>query len=106
MQPSLPDKVIIKVFAGYLVTSELRMHLNESQAWKNVSVRQTPDPLELKEAHYKDKDYIGIFFTHDTFTIADLKATDAMLRQKLSAYCPKYNADLAKICSFPQLFLA
>jgi hypothetical protein len=106
MQTPISEKVDIKLFLGYLITSELQMHLKQSKEWKFAHLGTNDANDQLCEIDHKDKRYIGIYFPNHQITLAELKESDAGMRLKMKAYCPKFNIEQIKICVFPQLFLA
>lgn len=94
-----------KLFIGFLVTSELRMHLNNSQAWKNAQV--TPDHAnhELFEVHYAEQDYIGCYLTQEKLTLTTLAELEKQMTEKLTVYCPKLDYSRFKCYIFSQFFI-
>ena len=99
----------VKLFLGCKLNSELRMYLNQSPSWKQVSILPLAEKAEnnhLIEVHYQAKDYLGRYLSDEKMTLSDLKNSAIQLKETIRVYCPQYDFDLLKICIFPQLFIA
>lgn len=101
---NVENRVTVRLFAGCLLNSELRMHLNQSQPWKQASI--LPEAKNLLEVHFQNKDYIGQYLIFDKLSIFDLKNIEISIKKTLSSYSGDYNIDSLKICVFTQLFIA
>jgi hypothetical protein len=100
---NLSKGVTVKLFAGFIVTPELRMHLNESSAWKDAQLVHSD---ALMQTHHQGKDYIGLFLSDNQITLLSLKNIESKLRVSLEKYCPVYDLEKANIQIFPQSFIA
>ena len=108
MTTDTSSKVATKIFTGCHITSEIRMHLNQSIQWKNAIILATASTTnpEAQQIHYKGKDYFGLYSPNKTLTIKDLTSTQHTIRQQLKNYCPTLEVENIKICVFPQVFVA
>lgn len=96
------SKIEIRLFAGFLLSSEIRMHLNQSPLWKRSSFeKESP----LIETHHSQQDYLGIFLEESHLPLTQVEQTDQMLRNRLAQYCPNLGIDHLSILLFPQIFI-
>lgn len=94
--------VQIRIFLGFLQNKELKMHLNQSAAWKEDKMLGA---LKLTEAQEKDKEYIG-FYLRSLMTCRQLKEKEQEIKSQLQFYCPKLNLDKHHSYLFSQLFIS
>ncbi|MBA3603197.1 MAG: hypothetical protein H0W50_06060 [Parachlamydiaceae bacterium] len=104
MDKSTSSKATTKLFAGFFLSSELKMHLNSSHEWKSLTV--TPvDSQEFREIHYDNKKYVGHYLPEEKLTLAEIKAYELQMTQKLLTYCPKLTSTHLKFSLLAQLFI-
>lgn len=96
------QQIKAKLFAGFSLTSEIRMHLNESAAWKNAQL--TPHS-ELVEMRYGDSHSIGRFLAEEKLTLDTLKDHEKEISQKLQEYCPKLEIGHLKFYVYSQVLI-
>lgn len=99
--------ITVKMFVGGLLTAEIKMHLDKSQEWKQISII----PKELREAqiqqiHFQNKDYLGYFLTDDSIAINELQNVKSAIYSFLKKTCPKFQIDTFKVYVFPQVFIS
>lgn len=102
MNTDITTRVTTKLFAGFLLNSELRMHLNQSKTYKQDKIGSNED---LKEIHYQDKDYFGIYLDKNLIHLPELKSVEATLTKKLEFYCPSFNNEHTTFFVLPQVFI-
>ena len=90
----MKERISVKLFAGFALTSELRMHL------KQVAIR--PD---LIEAHHEKQNYIGRYVEPQQPTIKTLRLLEQELKQILLTACPKFPSDKLQLITFSQVFI-
>lgn len=95
-----------KIFVGCLLTPDLKLHLTQSQSWKQAAIGRLPESEDLIETHFQEKDYLGIFIPHDKPTVLDLKKVEVLVKDKFFSYCPELGNPPLKIYIFPQVFVA
>jgi hypothetical protein len=100
----LKDKVSLKLFAGFLITSEIRMHLNDSAIWKRSSF-QNKEEFPLIEIHFHHQDYIGFFLSENHSPLEQLRQVELLLRKLLAHYCSALSTDLLPMTLFSQVFI-
>jgi hypothetical protein len=100
------NQLTYRIFIGCLLTSEIRMHLNQSKFWRQISILPTDNEKELIEVRHQSKDYLGRYLTQEKILISDLDQTAIAIRTRLQDYCPGYAAHSIKICVFGQVFIA
>lgn len=93
----------LKIFVGFTLSSELKMHLNHSIAWKHAQIQKEQ---VLEEVHFHHKVYIGSYLDDKPLTLNYIRQIEASLRQKLASYCPFAGVEQLPICIFPQVFIA
>lgn len=94
-----------KLFAGFMLTSELKMHLNESKTWKSAKSIPTNDTDDLIETRYGKHHYVGLFLPEKLLPLGALKDYEKKIGQKLQHYCPQLDSIKMKFCVFSQLFV-
>lgn len=99
------DAVSVKLFVGFQVTSEIKMHLNRSKAWRQASVLK-PAERDLIEVHHHGQDYVGRFLPQDRLILSEVRDNDILAKQALKNYCPDCNLDGMTIRVLPQVFVA
>lgn len=96
-------KIRCKLFAGCLITAELRLLLNQSLLWKQKTIDSSS---QLVETHFHQKDYIGIFLNQNTATLEELRIIDAKISQNLKTYCPQFASEKLPVLVFSQVFIS
>ena len=106
MASQTDQRVKVKLFVGLLVNSEVRMHLNQSQQWKQDQVVRSSDGQELQVLRYQDKDYVGLVLEQEMMPLGQLKDKETWVREALERYCPELGVENMKVYVFPQIFLS
>lgn len=104
-QSEAAERVQTRLFVGLLLTSEVRMHLNQSEQWKQEQVVRNESGETLQSLRYQDKEYIGSMLTTALLPLEELRTLEDSVRLVLNRYCPELQTDKMKIFVFPQLFL-
>ena len=99
------DKIGIKLFAGFLLSSEIRMHLNESPLWKRSSFQDKTE-FPLLETHFYHQDYVGIFLEESFLSLSRAHQIEHSLRKLLAQYCVGLSIEGLSIALFPQVFIS
>lgn len=94
-----------RLFAGFLLTSELKMYLNSSKGWKSVKFIPTDLSSELVETRYGEHYYIGLFLSEKQIALTSLKEYEQKITHQMQLYCPQIDSDHLKFCIFSQLFI-
>lgn len=81
--------ISLKIFIGFLLNSELRMHLMHSSSWKEALILQSSDSNAIKIVRYGDKEYWGRYLTSSSIPLNELPALEAELHQALKHHCPQ-----------------
>lgn len=98
-------KLLLKLFAGFLITSELRMHLNQSIRWKEAKILKEFDATHLVEVHFKDENYIGKFLKQPMAKLSELKVCEQEIREGLKIYCPTFRQEKCRLKILFQQFI-
>lgn len=106
MTSDTESRVQTKLFVGLLLTSEVRMHLNQSNLWKQDQVVRSESGDELQALRYQDKEYVGIMLAQPKLPLRELQGIENHVRIALDRYCPELHTEKMNIFVFPQLFLA
>jgi hypothetical protein len=104
MNMQTENRVKIRLFAGCVVTSELRLQLNQSLLWKQASI--APNRHDLEQTHFHQKDYIGLFLKEDKISLDDLEKVEANVLHYLKAYCPQFASEKLRILVLSQVFIS
>lgn len=99
------SKIISKLFIGFFITSEMRMHLNLSASWKMAKEMHDENGQDLIEIHYEEHDYIGSSLENNKALYSDLKIEKERIEKQLQIYCPKLPLAGSRFYVFPQLFV-
>jgi|GEM_PF-5773579 len=91
-----------RLFAGCLLTSEIKMHLRNSSAWHNAQL----EPGHLITVPYESKEYLGRYLNKERHTIQDLKDVQMILNRTLAACCPDLAGREFEIKLFTHTFVA
>ncbi len=104
MSVNIQNQLLVKLFVGCTLTSEIRMHLNESRLWNQAQVAPRQE-RDLIETRFQQQEYLGRFLNEKELAIPELKEIEKGVRSSIESYCPKLNSDRLSFCVFPQLFL-
>lgn len=89
-------------FIGYLISSEIQMHLNQSKQWnEQLSI----GIASLKRIPYKKKEYLGLYIESPQ-SLNKLTFLSEKIKSELNLYCPKLNLNNRSLFLFPELFLS
>lgn len=99
------DKVFAKLFIGVLITSEVKMHLNQSSAWQNAQVINDSEAGELVAVRFHDNDYLGCYAKVDKLAFSELKSYEKHVFDKLQSYCPDLQLKTHIVYFFSQIFI-
>lgn len=102
---NLTSKVSERLFLGCPLTSELRMHLNQSILWKHQKIAADPG-LKIQEVHYEGKDYLGIYLKLEKISLSDLEKQKLFLSEKIKEFCPKFSPEGLGFFVFFQVFIS
>lgn len=94
--------ITYKLFTGFSVNSELRMHMRLSPKWKE---HQIVKPFEVMLVRYQDKEYLGCYIEHPQITLPSLEKVENQLRKEIQDIFPKYPLDAHKLYLFSQAFI-
>lgn len=99
------EGVSLRLFLGFELTSEMKIHLHRSKAWQQTI---TLNPLErdLIEIHHHGRDYVGRYLPHDRLILSDVRANDVIAKNAMKHYCPECDLSGMAIRIFPQVFVS
>lgn len=104
---SLVEKgITYKLFAGFLVSSELRMHLRNSSQWKEHQIVQDEMLENLKIAPFEGKDYLGYYIEPSYIKVNELEKIEEKIREALQKLLPKYSPNSLTLYLFAQAFIS
>jgi hypothetical protein len=102
----IPSKVTTKLFAGFRISSEIRMHLNQSIQWKHATLLTASMPFSLQRIPYQGKEYLGFYLKSHRLTVKELREFQDMIKQEVNQYCPDLEVETMTVFIFPQVFIA
>jgi hypothetical protein len=97
--------ITFKLFAGFLVNAELRMHMRLSPQWKEQEILQKNALNDLKLVHFNDMDYLGIYLERTRITLQEIDSLETRIRKSLKDLFPKYPSDTLNLYLFTQAFI-
>ncbi len=106
MTVQISPTTLTKIFIGFSLHPELRVQLNQSNAWKQSRIIAGQNPIEALEVRFNNKDYLGFHVNGSRCSWSQLQKSQELLKAALLRYCPHLNADGYKIYLFSQLFIA
>jgi hypothetical protein len=104
METQTENKIKFKLFVGCLITSDMRLHLNQSPLWKRAKIIH--DQNDLVETHFHDKDYIGLFLPENKINLSELKEIEKQILAIFKEYLPQFSSEKIKILVFSQIFIS
>lgn len=105
------SKMTISLFLGFLLTSELKMHLNKSAEWQNAKLHLADpssalDPSNaLKEVQYGNQTFVGIYLSEPKLSLKDIKKYESQLKMLLNRYCERLECSKLECSLFSQFFI-
>ncbi len=106
MTTDLRDRITVRMFIGCLITSDLKLLLTKSHAWKEAQIVRSGKPGEFEEILYQNKTYFGVFAPESGITKSEISQAELELINKIKLYCPEYEIDKIKTFVFPQVFIS
>jgi hypothetical protein len=103
---TISSQVTVRLFVGVPITSEIRVHLQQSLEWKQSTLSSVEDMPHLVETHYQSKDYIGIFLPEEQLPLDELRKIEKTVRLLVQVYCPQTLPESLHIIVFPQVFIS
>ena len=100
----MQSQLLIKVFIGIPLTSELRMHLKNSKEWNQTLIKPIKE-RDLVETHFEAKDYLGYFLEDELVVWEKVKQLEEGIIKTIHCYCPMLKLDKLHCSIFPQIFL-
>lgn len=99
------QKISFKLFVGVMISSEIKMHLQQSKIWKQIEI--LPKKEELSIIHFRGKEYLGSYLSKGHFALPELEQFSLFIKTRFKDYCPNFpNIDQVEICFFSQVFVA
>lgn len=99
------ERVNVKIFAGILITSEIRMHLNQNTDWKNAQISAFHGSDDLVEVRHGKNEYIGCYLEGQKILLENLPQFEILTTKKLLKYCPRLSETSCHFYVFSQLFI-
>lgn len=103
MEEKSSNHILAKLFVGFLISSEVKMHLNDSSSWQNA--KAIPSDETLVEIRHQGNDYIGFYLKDTIIQLLQLKEYEEKAEKTLKSYCPQLPAKAYRFVIFSQLFI-
>lgn len=103
MNETITPSITLKLFAGFKVTSELRMHLNHSSLWKENEILNKEN--SLKKVNFEDEEYLGLYLSVPFISLNEIAYLEDSLKQTLLEICPQYKQEKLILHLFSQPFI-
>jgi hypothetical protein len=104
VQATKENRVSVKIFLGFELTSEIRIHLAQSNEWKQASISRSSETL--LECPYQEKAYLGRYLESGILTISELKIQAKLINKEMETYCPTLNFETPTLHLFPLVLVA
>ena len=103
---NIQERVTVKLFTGYVISPELKMHLKESREWDQALTLASRKEDDLIHVPYQNKEYIGIFSEDNQLNISEMYDLEKTIQQTIQRYCPEFPIEKLKLSLFPQIFIS
>ncbi len=105
MQPAKASRhpVQVKIFIGYLLTSELKMYLSQNPTWR---LSYQANEKELGMTKHKGKEYIGLYLNKSEVPLPEVKAAKEAFKSKIRALSQSIDVDQYPVYHFPVAFIS
>jgi len=91
-----------KIFIGCPLTSEVRMHLEQSSSWKS---RSLGSDVRLEEVRFDGRDYLGAM-VDGSLSKGEIEGHEQQFRHQLSLFCPRLECGSIPLVLIPQVFVS
>lgn len=98
-------KILLKLFIGIPINSEIRMHLNQSIGWKEAQILKDFDPDHLIEMPFQEESFIGKFLPKKEIKLSELRKYESEVRDRIHRYCPNLKQEKFKLHLLSQQFI-
>ncbi|MBA2727414.1 MAG: hypothetical protein H0U49_04495 [Parachlamydiaceae bacterium] len=105
MDNEFNERVTVRLFAGILITSEIRMHLNQNTDWKNAQIAAFHGSDDLIEVRHGKNEYIGCYLEGQKIQHSELPKFEKLTTDKLLKYCPRLPKSSCRFYVFSQLLI-
>lgn len=95
--------ITFKLFAGFLVNSELKMYIKASSEWKEHQILQQPGKIQL--VPFEKRDYIGIYLEPAEISVKEISQLEEQIKKTLEQFFPKCNLEALPFYLFTQPFI-
>ena len=100
----VPEKgLTFKLFAGFLVNSELRLYIKASSEWKEHQILQKSTRLQL--VPFEKKVYIGVYIEPAHIAIKEINQLEEEIKKSLEKLFPNFNLEPFPLYLFTQAFI-
>jgi hypothetical protein len=106
MSSGIENRLTVRLFAGSLLTFDIKMQLKHSPHWKQSKIANESDQRDLVEIRFHNKEYIGKYISLQSLTLDDLREIETTIAASLKRYCPELAEEALKIYVFPQVFVS
>ena len=93
-----------KLFAGFLINSELRMHIKASPEWKEHQILQKSTE-ELQLVPFEKRVYIGVYIEPAYIAIKEINQVEEEIKKSLERLFPNFNLEPFPLYLFTQAFI-
>lgn len=91
------SEVIAKIFVGFAVTANLKMHMQKSSSWKVGE--------NLQVTHFQQKEFIGCFMEEKMTSLNEVRKLEEKIRESLRKHFPDLVESALKCNTFSQTFI-
>lgn len=102
---TVKNQLALRIFTGFLINPELRMHLQQSKLWKEAKLFHHLT-ASLVEVRFEEKDYIGRYLPLPEISIQEIKSLEDEIKKEIQALCPMLKVDKLHLRFFSQPFIS
>lgn len=106
VQAAKENSVTVKLFVGFELTSEIRIHLSQSKEWKQALIDRSDPSETLIECPYQEKTYLGRYLASNILTVQELKNQAKLINKLMETYCPSLDLEILSLHFFPLVLVA
>lgn len=101
----MASQITTRLFLGVLVTAELKMHMAQSNAWRDAAFSAGGGGHPLSVVRFQRKEYLGHYLATDEVSLGDLEEASSAICALLEKLFPDFDVDKCTPALFPQVFV-
>lgn len=105
MKSSLDKRVAAKLFAGFIVSPDMKREMYISDKWHMAQIAWKGQKTGLEIVSYQNKDYVGKYLETPSPSLEELRDMEDKIQKQLLFHCPAIKPFSLDFFIFPQIFV-